>query len=232
MGRSRVTSTFAPRKPSRPFLLAVLALGLVAGGDRPAEEVALEALQKRYDACRDLRARFVQTSEGSGFPTVLQGAVLVQRPGKIRWTYDPPDSRVIVLDGEAIWHYSPKDRQLQIGSLEKGGVDPTALSFLMGEGRLEQEFKPRLVPQEAGAPPALVLDLIPLGDPSFELLRLWLDPKSHELREWVLRDLVGNETRLALSAAECNRGVPPDAFRVEYPEESTEVIDLRQAKPR
>jgi outer membrane lipoprotein carrier protein len=228
-----VTSTSAPRNPSRPLLLALLALGLTAGGDRPPEEAALAALQARYDACRDLRARFEQTSQGSGFPTVLKGTVLVQRPGKIRWTYDPPDDRVIVLDGEAIWHYSPDEHQLQIGSLEKGGVDPTALSFLMGEGRLEQEFRPRLVPQEAGAdPPVLVLDLIPLGEPSFELLRLWLDPESHELRESTVRDLLGNETRIALSAAECNRGVPPDAFRVEYPKETTEVIDLRKREAR
>jgi outer membrane lipoprotein carrier protein len=157
----------------------------------------------------------------------------VQRPGKIRWTYDAPDGRVIVLDGEAIWHYSPEDRQLQIGPLEKGGVDPTALGFLMGEGRLEAEFRARLAPQPAdGGSPALVLDLVPLGDPSFDLLRLWLDPKSHELRESVVRDLFGNETRLALRDAECNRGVPPDAFRVEYPKETTDVIDLRKPRPR
>jgi outer membrane lipoprotein carrier protein len=192
--------------------------------------VALAALQKFYDGCRDLRARFEQESTGSGFPTVLRGAVLVQRPGKIRWTYDPPDSRVIVLDGEAIWLYSPEDRQLQIAPLEKGGVSPTALSFLMGDGRLEEEFKPSLVPQEAGsAPPALVLDLVPRGDPSFEKLRLWLDPKSHELRESLLVDLFGNRTRLALSDAQCNKGVPPDAFRVEHPAD-TDVIDVRDGK--
>ena len=223
-------STCAPRNPSRARLLALLALALVAAGERPPEEVALAALQKYYDECRDLHARFDQTSTliAMGEPTLSKGSVVVQRPGKIRWTYDAPDSRVIVLDTREIRLYSPEDRQIQIAPLEKGGVSPTALSFLMGEGRLEDEFSAQLVPQEAATgPPVLVLDLIPRGDPSFKSLRVWLDPKSHELRESLLVDLFGNTTRLALSAAKCNAGVPADAFRIDYPKGSTEEIDLR-----
>jgi outer membrane lipoprotein carrier protein len=205
----------------------------VAAGERPPEEVALAALQKYYDECRDLHARFEQTSTliAMGEPTLSKGSVVVQRPGKIRWTYDPPDSRVIVLDTKEIRLYSPEDRQVQIAPLEEGGVSPTALSFLMGEGRLADEFSAQLVPQEAATgPPVLVLDLIPRGDPSFKSLRVWLDPKSHELRESLLVDLFGNTTRLALSAAKCNAGVPADAFRIDYPK-GTEEIDLRP-KPR
>jgi outer membrane lipoprotein carrier protein len=229
MGRSRVTSTSGRKKPSR-FVPGLVALALVAaGGERAPEEVALDALQKRYETCRDLHARFEQTSTVSAFgePTVSKGAVVVQRPGKIRWTYDPPDGRVIVLDGKTIQLYSPEDHQLQIAPLDKGGVSPTALSFLMGGGHLQEEFSARLVPQEAAAQ-AQVLDLIPRGDPSFESLRLWLDPKTHELRESELVDLFGNRTRLALSGAECNRGVAADAFRVEYDKSSTQVIDVRK----
>jgi len=228
-----VTSTFVPRNPSRARLLPLLALALVAAGERPPEEVALAALQKYYDGCRDLHARFEQTSTliAMGEPTLSKGSVVVQRPGKIRWTYDAPDNRVIVLDTKEIRLYSPptpEDRgQIQIAPLAEGGVSPTALSFLMGDGRLEEEFSAQLVPQEAGAgPPVLVLDLIPRGDPSFKSLRVWLDPKSHELRESLLVDLFGNTTRLALSAAKCNAGVPADAFRIDYPKD-TEEIDLR-----
>jgi outer membrane lipoprotein carrier protein len=211
----------------------------VLAGAQPAADAArsadavLAALQERYDRVRTLRARFVQTSTASAFdePTTSKGTVVVERPGRIRWTYDPPDGRIIVLDGEAIWIYSPEDRQLQIAALAKGGVSPTALSFLMGDGRLRDEFSARLRPgSEAGPAPRVALELAERGEPSFQSLVLWLDPKTQELRESEVIDLFGNRTRLALSDAEYDVKLPPDAFVVGVPE-GTERIDLRE-KPR
>jgi outer membrane lipoprotein carrier protein len=221
-----VTSSFAPRKPSRRAPLLLVALALLAGGETAPEQVAMDALQKRYDGYRDLRARFVQTSTSAAFPetSVSKGTVLVQRPGRIRWNYD--DGRVIVLDGDSIRLFDPEDRQLQIAPLEEGGVSPTALSFLMGGARLRDDFTAKVAPAQAGAEPAFGLELVPRGEPSFESLVLWLDPETYELRESVLVDLFGNRTRLALSGAVYNAGLEPDAFRLEVPE-GTEEIDLR-----
>jgi outer membrane lipoprotein carrier protein len=208
-----------------------VALALLAGGETAPEQVAMDALQKRYDGYRDLRARFVQTSTSAAFPEepgVAKGTVLVQRPGRIRWNYD--DGRVFVLDGNEVRHYDPKEQQVQIASLEEGGVSPTALSFLMGGARLRDDFSAKLALAQAGAEPAgLGLQLVPRGEPSFESLVLWLDPKTYELRESVLVDLFGNRTRLALSDAVYNAGLEPDAFRLEVPE-GTEEIDLRTKK--
>jgi len=227
-----VTSSFALQKPSRraPFLL--LALALLAASEPSAEQATLAAVQKRYDAVRDLRARFVQTSSNSGFQETAKGTVLVQRPGRIRWTYDPPDGRVLVLDGSAIRSYSPEEKQLQIAPLKEGVVSPTALSFLMGDGKLADEFEGRIVPADkAAGSSGLGIELVPRsGDPSFESLVLWVDPSSHELRESVVVDLFGNRTRLELSDAVYNAGLAPDAFRLEPSDlpETTDVIDLRK----
>jgi len=227
-----VTSSCGPPNPTRRIPLLLLALALVAGGEQPPEEAALAAVQARYDAVRDLRARFVQTSTSGAFaePSISKGTVVVQRPGRIRWSYDPPDGRVIVLDGESIRIYSPEDRQLQIAPLREGGVSPTALSFLMGGGRLAEEFRARLAaPRADGDPAGLGLELVPLDDSGFESLVLWLDPKTFDLRESVLVDLFGNRTRLELSGAQYDSGVEADAFRLEVPED-TDIIDL--GKPR
>lgn len=225
-----VTSSSALPRPSRRAPLLLLALALVGGAEQPPEDAALAAVQKRYDAVRDLRARFMQTTSNSGFQEVAKGTVLVQRPGRIRWTYDPPDGRVIVLDGAAIRSYSPEDKQLQIAPLKDGMVSPTALSFLMGAGRLADEFKGRIVPPEnAAGSSGLGLQLVPReGDPAFESLVLWVDPSSHELRESVLVDLLGNRTRIELSDAVYNAGLEPDAFEIEVLE-GTDVIDLGKA---
>jgi outer membrane lipoprotein carrier protein len=223
-----VTSSFAPPRPSRRAPLLLAALALAAAAEPPAEEAALAAVQKRYDSVRDLRARFVQTSTNSGIQEVVKGTVLVQRPGRIRWSYD--DGRVIVLDREEIRIYSPEDKQLQVAPLKEGTVSPTALTFLMGGGRLADEFAGRIVPaQDAAGSSGLGLELVPRsGDPSFESLVLWVDPQNHELRESVLVDLLGNRTRIEISSAVYNAGLEPDAFKVRVPE-GTDVIDLGKA---
>jgi outer membrane lipoprotein carrier protein len=223
-----VTSSFAPPRPNRRAPLLLAALALAAAAEPPAEEVALAAVQKRYDAVRDLRGSFVQTSTNSGIREVLKGTVLVQRPGRIRWSYE--DGRVIVLNREEIRIYSPEDNQLQVAPLKEGTVSPTALTFLMGGGRLADEFTARIVPaQDAAGSSGLGLELVPRsGDPSFESLVLWVDPQNHELRESVLVDLLGNRTRIEISSAVYNAGIEPDAFEVRVPE-GTDVIDLGKA---
>lgn len=215
-------------KKSRALVL-LAALGLVAGGAPTPEDKALVAVQERYDQVQDLRARFVQTSTSGalGDSSTVRGTVLVQRPGRIRWTYDRPDGREIILDGETIRIYSPDDNQLQIAPLAEGGVSPTALSFLMGAGKLSDEFSGRIAKPESGkAAPGLGLELVPRADSGFESLVLWLDPKTYELRESVLVDLFGNRTRIELSEAVYNAGVAKDAFRFEPPK-GTQEIDLR-----
>ena len=213
-----------PRNSLRSLGLAILSVGLLAGGT-PTAETRLNALQTRYDAIDDLRASFVQHSftASLGREEVARGQVIVQRPGKIRWSYDPPDGRVIVLDGETLRIYSPEDGQLQIAALQPGTVSPTALDFLMGQGRLAEDFTAELVAAERAE---VGLRLVPRADASFESLVFWLDPKTHELRESVLVDLFGNRTRLELRDATSNAGVRGAEFKIDVPDD-TEIIDLR-----
>jgi outer membrane lipoprotein carrier protein len=229
-----VRSTSAPRRIERAgarlWLCALLGALCVGAAEAPADAPsdaasALAALQARYDGVRDLRARFVQHSftAALGRSETVQGVVVVQRPGRMRWSYDAPDGRVIVLDGQDLRVYSPQDRQLQIAALGSDTVSPTALSFLMGQGRLADQFRAeRLAAQR----PELGLRLLPLGDSSFESLVLWLDAGSYELRESELVDLFGNRTRLELRDAVFNGGVRAEDFELAAPP-GTEVIDLR-----
>jgi outer membrane lipoprotein carrier protein len=206
--------------------LACLALALVAA--EPADEAgrALDAVQKRYDAVRDLRADFEQTSfsVALGSETVSRGTVAVLRPGRMRWEYAAPDGRVIVLDKSAIRIWNPDEKQLQIAPLTEGNVSPTALGFLLGQSVLRDTFNAELIAAPERAERGLRLR--PKTDGGFELLELWVDPKTSELRESVVLDLFGNRTRLRLSALRENAGVPESAFVFEAPA-GAEVVDLR-----
>jgi outer membrane lipoprotein carrier protein len=208
-------------------LLACIVLALVAADSGDEAGGILDAVQKRYDGVRDLRASFEQTSfsVALGAETVSRGAVTVERPGKMRWEYAAPDGRVIVLDKTAIKIWNPDEKQLQIAPLSAGNVSPTALGFLLGQGVLRETFDAELI---AAAPERAErgLRLRPKSDGGFELLELWVDPKTYELRESVVLDLFGNRTRLRLSEMRENSGVAASEFEFEAPA-GAEVVDLR-----
>ena len=203
-------------------------LFLLLGADAASDDSAktLAAVQKRYDAVRDLRASFVQKSFSPALDkeTEAHGTVVVQRPGKMRWEYSAPDGRVIVLDGSAIKIWNPAEKQMQIAGLAKSGVSPTALSFLMGQGKLSESFEASALGEPGRSERGLLLK--PKGDAGFESLALWLDPKTLQLRESVVVDLFGNRTRVRFDDVAENAGVPASSFDLATPP-GAEVIDLR-----
>ncbi len=227
-GRPRTRGSSSGARAS----LALLALALLGGGGEAdpafakAAAATLDAVQRHYDEVRDFRADFVQTSftAALGEETVARGTVQMKRPGRMRWEYAPPDSRVILVDRESIRLYDPEARQLQIASLAGSRLSPTALDFLLGEGVLAEQFEASPAQPEERA--ELGLELRPHGDQSFESLELWVDPESHQLRESVVVDLFKNRTSLRFEGIVENGGVPDAAFEFEPPE-GTSVIDLR-----
>jgi outer membrane lipoprotein carrier protein len=206
--------------------LACIALALVAADPGDEAGKALDAVQQRYDGVRDLRANFEQLSFSMalGKETNSKGTVAVERPGKMRWEYAAPDGRVIVLDKTSIRIWNPDEKQLQIAPLAAGNVSPTALGFLLGESVLRDAFTAELI--EAPERTERGLRLRPKNDGGFELLELWVDPKTHELRESVVLDLFGNRTRLRLTDLRENAGVQASEFVFEAPA-GAEVVDLR-----
>ena len=73
---------------------------------------AAERVQERYRDVRDLRAEFVQTSQsvglaGGGQASAASGSVVLQVPGKMRWSYEKPEPSLIVSDGQVLWIYAP-----------------------------------------------------------------------------------------------------------------------------
>jgi outer membrane lipoprotein carrier protein len=227
----RSSSVRSQRSNSQRAALLLCCCALVAGapeGDPEgvAAEALLAALQARYQAIADLRADFVQESlvASLGKRTTSSGTVAVKRPGRMRWEYREPERRVIVLDGEAIRIYSAPDEQLQIVPASAGSFSPTALSFLLGQGDLSKTFVAQRIDGQDRS--ELGMQLHPRADAAFELLEVWLDPETHQLRESVLVDLLGNRTLLRFSQIVENSGVDEHLFELEVPE-GTEVIDLR-----
>jgi outer membrane lipoprotein carrier protein len=210
----------------------LLATSPAAAGDAPAgDEVCAEraarALQRRYESVRDLGARFEQTSRSvalgrPGATAKSSGSVVFAKPGRMRWTYEEPEPSLVVSDGRELWIYDPANREAQRMAVAGEYLSGVAVSFLLGEGEILRDFDVRAL--ECGED-SVLLDLVPRQPASYERLRARTDPRSGELLETTVVDLLGNATTVALREVRVNRDPDPALFRFEAPP-GVRVVDL------
>jgi outer membrane lipoprotein carrier protein len=198
-------------------------------------ERAIDAFERRYESVRDLSARFRQTTRsvalGGARPslaTTATGTVIFAKPGRMRWSYEQPEPSLVVSDGETLWLYDPERREAQrlaVGSGEY--LSGAAIQFLLGAGDVRREFRVAAESCEAGD---ARLELVPLRAASYEKLRIRTDPRTGEIVETAVIDLLGNVTEVAFAEIRANVDPQPDVFRFEPPD-GVRVIEIEPALP-
>src|SRR5271166_1691146 len=120
-------------------------------GETPAHHDCTDELstrvQQRYEAVKDLTARFEQTTRvaslhgaGHDAPSESSGEVVFQKPGKMRWSYEKPNPSLVVSDGEVAWVYDPASREAQRMQAGETLLTGGAMQFLLGRGDLRRSF--------------------------------------------------------------------------------------------
>jgi outer membrane lipoprotein carrier protein len=185
------------------------------------------ALQRRYEAVRDLEASFEQSTRSvalgrPGATSKSRGTVVFAKPGRMRWTYLEPEPSLVVSDGKVLWIYDAAHREAQRLVVTEAYLSGAALSFLLGEGEILRDFEMKAL--ECGEASAL-LDLVPRQPATYERLHARIDPRSGELLETTVIDLLGNATTVALRDLRVNRDPEASLFRFEPPP-GVRVLDL------
>jgi len=232
------------RSPAAAALFLALALAVPAtlarGGEvgqesAPATAVsscakkAVNAIQDRYRATRDIRANFLQTTRSVAFgakgPTSdAKGTVQFAKPGKMRWNYREPAPSLLVSDGSVLWIYDPAKGEAQRFAMADGGdyFSGAGVRFLLGEGEMLKEFR---VTQDDCSGAEWELELYPLRPTTYEKLRVRVEPETGDLVQTQVIDLLGNVTTVDFEEIEVN--LAPDASVFEFdPPANVTVIDL------
>jgi len=201
-----------------------------AKADDACAEKAAAALQRRYEAVRDLSARFEQESRsvalgGPAATARSKGSVVIAKPGRMRWSYEEPEPSLVVSDGSELWIYDEANREAQRLTVTEGYLSGAAVSFLLGAGEIRRDFAVRAL--ECG-PSSVLLELVPRQPASYEKLEARTDPRSGELLETTVVDLLGNRTRVVLHDLRVNQGPDPKLFRFEPPP-GVHVVELEPA---
>ena len=206
-------------------LLALVAAVVAAPRTSAAEpdcanEIA-SRVEQRYAKVRDLSAHFEQTTRRvslggpAGDAIVARGDVMFAKPGKMRWSYQSPEPSLVVSDGATLWIYDPKAREVQKLPLAAGYLSAAGVQFLLGEGKLQDEFG---VTASGCGDPIVTLGLTPKREAQYERLELRVDRGSAAVRETTVVDLFGNRTTIVFDELRENTKPVASSFTFTPPE--------------
>jgi outer membrane lipoprotein-sorting protein len=196
------------------FLTVAVAMAataaLAAGAPTPlsAEDQALEAKGSAYlQTLTSAEGRFTQTDARGA---VTHGAFYLQRPGKIRFEYDPPSSQLVVSDGHNVTVY---DKRLNSFSAYPLGFTPLHV-FLAKTIRLDRDAAVDRVARTAEGFEITARDAHHLHEGSITLA---FSESPMRLTEWTIVDGRGQRTRVQLTSLKPTGALDSKLFVITAP---------------
>jgi outer membrane lipoprotein carrier protein len=193
------------------------------------EKNLLQLIQTQYQSIQSFSGHFVQTSHrtnSENVPRKAEGTVSYKRPGKMRWLYAPPEEQLLVTNGETLWLFDPLLENVTVQKLAKL-TDGTALSFLLGLGDLNADFKRRKISKSLlENPDGLIVELVPNKQTAnLAFIQLEVHPDTYNLQKIALMDQQGNYRTIALDSINYNLVLEDKFFEFEVTPDM-EVIEV------
>lgn len=198
-------------------VLAAVSVAAQTGKGTPEELAA--RIQRHYDTVRDFEADFVQAYQGGLLrtKTTEQGTVAIKRPGRMRWVYTKPERKEFVSNGQQIYSYIPRDKQVIVSPMPTDAQTTPAL-FLAGRGHLVRDFAVSFAEVPGAAQGTLGLKLVPKkADPEVEWLLIAVDPSSLQIRQLVALDRQGGRSSFTFNNLRENRNLSDTIFDFKVP---------------
>ncbi|HUQ32192.1 MAG TPA: outer membrane lipoprotein carrier protein LolA [Pyrinomonadaceae bacterium] len=115
-----------------------------SGGDddRSASQL-MGQIEGRYGRMRGLAAEFEQRYSAPGMVRERRerGRLVLQRPRRMRWEYDPKPGKLFIVNGRDVWFYIPADREATHANMSNVSDARFPFLFLLGETNLRREFR-------------------------------------------------------------------------------------------
>ncbi len=134
------------------------------------------------------------------------GKFFIQRPGKIRFVYQDPTPIKIISNGKTVAVNNRKLKTWNFYPLRK-----TPLSLVLGDKMAIDPQSVREVRRDED------LTTIVMGDEKIfgnSIITMMFDPRSFDLRQWVIRDAQGKETTVMIFNVEKNVEIPAAYFKI------------------
>ncbi len=140
----------------------------------------------------------------------VKGEFYIQKPGKVRFEYDPPSPIEIVADGQSV---VVRDRKLATQDLYP--LSQTPLRFLLSD-RIDLLRDTNVVGVRADD--VYVTVVIEEKQPVIGTSRLMMmfGAKDYQLKQWTVTDPQGYDTTVAVSNLDTSKRPDPGMFKIDY----------------
>jgi len=180
-------------------------------------DAIISKVQKTYEGIQNIQADFVQltTSSATKETQKADGLVYFKKPGMMKWEYKSPTNDIIVSDGRTIWSYQQDIGQVMVGNASDSSAS-ISNNFLAGMGNLKKDFDIELEKPDNNS---YVLKLNPkVPQPNIQRLYIAVDKKTSLVKQTIVFDLLGNETKVIFENLKINQSVPANIFKFKIPE--------------
>ena len=177
------------------------------GAFDPAQRALVNKVSNYLTSIQALTGNFVQIGPDG---RRAAGQLYIQKPGKVRFEYDPPSPIDIVADGQSV---VVRDRQLATQDLYP--LSQTPLRYLLTD-RIDLLRETNVV--GISADDTFVSIVIDEKQPLVGTNRLTMmfDAKDFRLKQWTVTDVQGFDTTIAVSNLDSSKRPDPGLFKIDY----------------
>lgn len=177
------------------------------GAFTPAQRAQVDKVSAYLSGMQQLVGNFVQVGpDGSR----VRGEFYIQKPGKVRFEYEPPSRIEIIADGQSV---VVRDRKLATQDLYP--LSQTPLRFLLSD-RIDLLKETNVVGVRADD--TFVTITIEERQPLVGTSRLvmMVGAKDYQLKQWTITDPQGYDTTVAVSNLDNSKRPDPSLFKIDY----------------
>ena len=185
------------------FALAAVMATATATSAFAAEQLSLNAISGYLNGFRTAQSPFTQINDDG---TLSTGMLYMQRPGRMRFEYNPPDSGTVVAGGGSVRIHDPKSNQPP----ETYPLKRTPLSIILAR-QVDLGRANMVVGHEFDGTATVVTAQDP-ENPDTGRIELSFTGDPVELRKWVVHDAAGGKTTVILGALETGMDLPATLF--------------------
>ncbi len=180
-----------------------LAFVLAAPAAWAAEKLPLSQISNYLNGLKSVQTSFTQVNDDGSLST---GKLWLQRPGKMRFEYDPPNDAVVLANAGTVMIFDPKSNQPP----EQYPLKRTPLSLVLA--RNVNLAQANMVVGHSFDGTATVVTAQDPKNPDSGRIELMFTSDPIELRKWVVHDNAGGQTTVLLGPLDGDVRVDSDLF--------------------
>ena len=187
------------------MILRVFAIVLCVwpGWSVAAERLSLAQISDYLNSLSTLKSEFRQFNDDGSVST---GTLYIRRPGRMRFEYDPPEQALVLASASAVYIIDRKSNQPP----ETYPLSRTPLNLILG--RNINLGRANMVQEVLHYEDRSVVAAADPDNPETGFIELTFTSDPIALREWVIYDAAGGQTRVVLGEIETGLTLPSSLF--------------------